>query len=112
VEATSKCWEVVVRYTIAALILIGVLGVSAPSLARDIYFPKQTADQLKAICDKVGGKLSQADSGIGCGTDCHGKPGTDCTVYCPTGKRCVAQVIGGRRPRDAASALLAPKGKL
>lgn len=98
------------RYSMAALILIGVLGLSGPSLARDIYFAKETAAQLQAVCDKVGGKFSQADSGIGCGTDCHGKPGTDCTVYCPSGKRCVAQVIGARRPRDAASALLAPKG--
>lgn len=96
------------RHLTVALALIGTLGLSGPSFARDLYLPKHTAEQLKSICGKVGGSFSQDSSGYGCGTDCHGGPGTDCTVYCKADKRCVAQVIGGRRPRRVESALQAP----
>jgi hypothetical protein len=89
--------------------LIGVLGVSAPSLARDITLRKHTADELKSACEKAGGKFSQDDKGYGCGTDCLGKPGTDCTVFCPSGERCVVQVVGGRRPHNVAEALTKPE---
>jgi hypothetical protein len=91
-----------------ALVLIGSFGLSSPSLARDIYLKKHTPDELKGVCQKVGGKFSQDSSGYDCGTDCHGKPGTACIVYCQPDKRCVAQVITGRRPRTAESALEAP----
>lgn len=90
-------------------ILIGVLGLCGPSLARDITVRKHTAEELKAICDTVGGRFSQDTRGYGCGTDCHGTAGTACTVFCPTGERCVVQVIGARRPRHVLDALKAPE---
>ncbi len=67
--------------------------------------PRPRAEALKSACDKAGGKFSQGDKLYGCGTDCVGKPGTDCTVTCRTDQRCTAQVIGGRRPRCVADAL-------
>ncbi len=93
------------------LILLGALALGGPVYASDMYVPKQTTDELKAVCDKVGGKFSQDSNGYECGTDCHGKVGTDCTVFCRTGGRCVAQVIGGRRPHNALSALQVPEHK-
>ena len=93
----------------AIFILIGILGLGGPAWARDIYFPKQTAEALKAVCDKVGGRFSQDTSGYECGTDCHGKPGTDCTVFCKPEQKCAVQVIGGRRPKNVESALQAPE---
>jgi hypothetical protein len=84
------------------------LTLAAPASARDLTLPKTTADQLKAACDKAGGKFSQGESLYGCGTDCAGKPGTDCTVNCSADKKCNAQVIGGRRPRSIADALMKP----
>ena len=96
------------RISTAALILMGLLGFTASSLASDIHLPKQTADEVKAVCDKAGGKFSQDANGYDCGTDCHGGPGTDCVVFCKAGQNCVAQVIGGRRPKTALSALQAP----
>lgn len=89
-------------------VLIGALACSGAAFARDINLPKHTVDELKAVCTKVGGNFTQDSSGYECGTDCHGKPGTACTVYCKTGERCVAQVTGGRRPHSAESALQAP----
>ena len=91
-----------------ALILIGALGLSGPALARDIYLQKQTPDQLKSVCAKEVGKLSQKTNGYDCWTDCHSKGGTACNVYCQPDKRCVAQVIAGRRPRTIESALQVP----
>ncbi len=70
--------------------------------------PKTTADALKSACDKAGGKFSQSATLYGCGTDCAGKPGTDCTVTCSADKKCTAQVVGGRRPRSVADALMKP----
>jgi len=77
-------------------------------LASDVHLAKQTAEEIKSVCDKAGGKFSQDANGYGCGTDCHGGPGTDCVVFCKTGEKCDAQVIGGRRPKNALSALQAP----
>lgn len=90
------------RAPTACLIL---LALALPASARDMTLPKTTADQLKAACDKAGGKFSQSATIYGCGTDCQGKPGTDCTVNCSADKRCTAQVVGGRRPRSIAEAL-------
>jgi hypothetical protein len=101
--------EVVVRKLIVPLILGGLFAFAGPALARDIYLPKHTADQLKSICDKVGGHFSQDSSGYDCGTDCKGKPGTACIVYCRADKRCVAQVNGGRRPHSVEAALAGRK---
>ena len=100
------------RDFIAPLIIAGVLGFSAPAsvpaLAADVHLPKQTAEEMKSVCAKAGGKFSQDANGYECGTDCHGGPGTDCVVFCKTGEKCVAQVIGARRPKNALSALQAP----
>ena len=90
---------------LTALVIVAALA--APASARDLTLPKTAADALKSACDKAGGKFSQGDNIYGCGTDCAGKPGTDCTVTCMAGKRCTAQVIGGRRPRSVADALKA-----
>ena len=71
--------------------------------------PKTNAEQLKSACDKAGGKFSQDTKSIGCGTNCQGGPGTDCTVYCPIDQKCTAQVIGARRPHSVAEALTKPE---
>jgi len=100
-----------VRNVTVALIVVNILGFCGSASARDITLPKYTADQVKSACTKAGGSFSQYAEGYGCGTDCHGKAGTDCTVDCKTGQRCFAQVIGGRRPRDIAGALQQPERK-
>jgi hypothetical protein len=92
----------------ALLILTGSLALSGASLARDITLPKTTAEELKGTCDKAGGKFSQDHNGYGCGTNCQGGPGTDCIVFCKTDRKCVAQVIGARRPHSVAEALTKP----
>ena len=97
------------RYLTIPLILIGVLGVSGPALARDITLRKHTPAEIQSACEKAGGKFSQDAKGYGCGTDCHGTRGTDCTVFCPNNERCVVQVIGGRRPHNVAQALTKPE---
>jgi len=84
------------------------LALAAPASARDLTFPKTTADQLKAVCDKAGGHFSQGERNYGCGTDCRGKPGTDCIVTCTAAQKCTAQVVGARRPRSIADALSRP----
>ena len=90
------------------LVLIAVLGLAGVCSANDVNLPKQTPDELKAVCAKAGGKFSQDASGYGCGTNCSGGSGTDCTVFCKPEQKCVAQVIGARRPKDVLSALQAP----
>ncbi len=98
------------RYFTAFCVLFASLAFSGPVFAIDTNLPKQTAEQLKSVCDKAGGEFSQDAHGYGCGTDCKGKPGTACTVFCETDKKCVAQVIRGRRPRSIEAAL-APETK-
>jgi hypothetical protein len=93
-----------------ALILIGVFGLSVSSFARDVSIGKHSAEEVKSVCDKVGGKFSQDATGHYCGTNCHGGPGTDCVVGCKTGQTCIAQVIGGRRPTTLVNALEGPSG--
>jgi len=95
----------------AAAVLIGVLGLNAGSaLANEVNIHKYTADEIKSACSKAGGSFSQDAGGYGCGTDCHGGPGTDCLVSCKNGQACVAQVIGRRKPTNLLSALQAPAG--
>lgn len=91
-----------------ALCLALSLALPRPASARDLTFPKTSAGQLKAACDRAGGKFSQGDRNYGCGTDCQGKPGTDCMVTCTVTQKCTAQVIGARRPRSVADALTKP----
>jgi hypothetical protein len=89
------------------LVFAAVLGCNAPSFARDMALKKYTADEVKSVCAKVGGSFSQGEAIYGCGTDCHGKPGTECTVNCSADHKCIAQVVGGRRPHDLEQALQA-----
>ena len=90
------------------LILIGTFAVCGSALTNEVSMHKHTAEEVKAVCDKVGGKFSQ-DAGVyGCGTNCNGGPGTDCIVSCKTDQPCFAQVIGSRRPTTLLSALQAP----
>ncbi len=98
------------RYFTATLILIGSLGLGlgTSAVARDIYFAKQTPEQIKAVCEKTGGRFSQDKVGYGCGTNCKGARGTACTVFCKEGERCVVQVTGGRRPHTIESGLQKP----
>jgi hypothetical protein len=69
---------------------------------------KHSAAELKSVCDKVGGSFSQDANIYGCGTDCHGGPGTACVVDCKTDQTCFAQVTGSRRPTTLMNALQAP----
>jgi hypothetical protein len=96
------------RNPIVLLILTGALAFSGAALARDLTLPKTGADALKAVCEKAGGSFSTGPRGYGCGTDCKGGPGTECIVHCATDKKCIAQVIGGRRPHSVAQALNRP----
>jgi len=84
------------------------LALAGAAQARDITLPKTAPEALKTACAAAGGKFSQDSRGAGCGTDCLGKPGTDCTVFCPADEKCTAQVIGARRPRSLAEALTRP----
>lgn len=93
------------RVSSAIVILIVTLGLTGPSAARDIRLHKRTLDEIESVCEKVGGEFSQDSRGYGCGTNCKGGPGTACTVYCLTDHRCIAQVIGGRRPTSVQNAL-------
>ena len=101
--------EAAVRMLIPC-VLLGIVALSGPSLANAINLRKHSADEVKSICDKVGGKFSQDAQGYGCGTDCRGRPGTDCLVSCKNGEPCFAQVIGARRPTTVLNALQAPAG--
>src|SRR5215470_9154394 len=90
--------------------LIVMFGLGFPALASEVSVRKHTAEEVKSVCDKVGGKFSQDATGHYCGTNCHGGPGTDCVVGCKTSQPCVAQVIGARRPTTLVNALETPSG--
>jgi hypothetical protein len=102
--------ETTVRHFLVPFILIGVVGLAGAAAARDVHTQKYSMDELKSACEKAGGKFSQGGGLYGCGTDCHGGPGTACIVTCGEGKRCTAQLMGGRRFRNLAQALGAAKG--
>jgi hypothetical protein len=88
---------------------VAALVLAIPAGAAEVGLQKSSADELKATCEKVGGSFSNDSGGYGCGTDCRGGKGTDCTVFCPgSAKRCTAQVTGSRRPKSIEQAL-APK---
>jgi hypothetical protein len=97
-----------VRELTAPLILIGILGFSGSSLASEVPMHKHTVEEIKSVCDKTHGSFSQDAQIYGCGTDCHGGPGTDCIVSCKADQTCVAQVIGARRPTNLLNALQTP----
>jgi hypothetical protein len=94
-----------VRIGTALLILTGALALSAPSWAIDTRLAKTSVEEIKSICEKVGGSFTQDAGGYGCGTDCHGGPGTACIVNCKPDQKCVAQVTRGRRPHSILQAL-------
>src|SRR3974390_3654400 len=73
-EATSSR-EAAVRIIIARFVLLGAVAISDPALANEVSLHKHSADELKNICQKTGGKFSQDASGYGCGTNCHGGAG-------------------------------------
>jgi hypothetical protein len=98
-----------VRHLAALLVLTGALALNSAATAKDLTLPKTSADAIKSACTQAGGKFSQDAKSYGCGTDCHGGPGTDCVVYCETDQKCTAQVIGGRRPHSVAAALTKPE---
>ncbi len=95
------------RHLTALLVVSGTLVLCGPALARNIHLKKLNAADLKQACEKAGGRFSEGPKRYGCGTDCHGGPGTDCIVTCEPGRRCVAQVMGGRRARTVEQALQA-----
>jgi hypothetical protein len=95
-----------------ALLITAILSAAAanPASAAEVRLRKQSVDQLKVTCQKVGGSFSQDSGGYACGTDCRGNAGTDCTVFCKNAAGCTAQVIGGRRPRTVEQALQPKNG--
>jgi len=97
--------EFALRYWPALLVLSGTLAFSGVALARDIHIKKMSTADLKQVCEKVNGSFTQGPKRYGCGTDCKGKPGTECIVTCESGRRCIAQVIGARVPHTAEQAL-------
>ena len=100
------------RNLIVPLILVGV-GLSSGSAlaAQEVSLHKHTAAELKSICDKAGGRFSQDAGGYGCGTNCQGKPGTDCVIGCKNDQTCTAQVPGRGRPTNLLNALVrSPRG--
>ena len=99
------------RTVTALLVLTGAIALGGPAMAKDITLKKTGAEELKSVCDKAGGKFSPGAKFYGCGTDCHGGPGTDCIVSCAPDGKCTAQVIGARRPKSVAEALTKPETK-
>lgn len=98
---------------IAAIFGIAAFGAGLrTSAASEAAMHKFGADELRRACDKAGGKFSQDPGGYGCGTNCQGKPGTDCIVACKNNdKGCYAQVPGRARPRSLDNALTrSPRG--
>ena len=93
-----------------SVLLIAMGAFDVPSFASEVSIGRHSADEVKRVCEKVGGRFSQDATGHYCGTDCHGGPGTDCTVGCKNGQACIAQVIGARRPNTLGNALEIPSG--
>src|SRR4051812_38368281 len=89
-----------------SIVVIASLLLPGLSLAAEANMKPYTIEEVKAACEKAGSSFSQDNGGYGCGTDCRGGKGTDCTVYCPTNaKRCTAQVGGSRHPKTIEQAL-------
>ena len=82
------------------------------SMASETTMRKSTAEELKSVCDEAGGSFSQDAGGYGCGSNCQGKPGTDCVLNCKNNeKSCFAQVPGRSRPTSPLNALVrSPRG--
>jgi hypothetical protein len=82
------------------------------SVASELTMHMYSVDELKGACDKAGGSFSQDAGGYGCGTNCQGKPGTDCVVACKNNdKKCFAQAPARARPTSLPNALArSPRG--
>jgi hypothetical protein len=93
------------RHATALLIVLGALALGGPAWAIDTRLAKSSVEEIKSVCAKVGGAFTQDAGGYGCGTDCHGKPGTACIVNCKPDQRCVAQMSRGKRPHSLINAL-------
>lgn len=101
------------RILIVLLILVATFDLSiGSSVASETTMRKSPAEELKSVCDKAGGSFSQDANGYGCGTNCEGKPGTDCVLACKNNeKNCFAQVPGRARPTSPLNALVrSPRG--
>jgi hypothetical protein len=108
----NRTLEAAVRNLTVAFVLIGAVGLSVgSSLAREVALHKHTAEELKSACDKAGGKFSQDPGGMyGCGTNCHGGSGTDCTVGCTKDQICTGQLPGAGRATNLLNALRPARG--
>lgn len=98
--------------TISAILAV-IFGFSVgSSMASETTMRKSSAEELKSVCDKAGGLFSQDAGGYGCGTNCQGKPGTDCVLACKNAEKgCFAQVPGRARPTSTLNALVrSPRG--
>ena len=101
------------RNSTISIIFAVFLGFSVgSSMASETTMHKSSVEELKSVCDKAGGSFSQDASGYGCGTNCQGKPGTDCVLACKNSeKSCFAQVPGRARPTSPLNALVrSPRG--
>ena len=101
------------RNSTTFIILCVIIALSiGSSMASETTMRKSTAEELKSVCDKAGGSFSQDAGGYGCGTNCQGKPGTDCVLACKNNeKSCFAQVPGRARPTSPLNALVrSPRG--
>ena len=43
----------------ASLVLVGILWFGGSSLAAEVSMQKHSAEEIKSVCDKVGGRFSQ-----------------------------------------------------
>jgi len=105
--------EAAMRNSTISAILAVIFGFSVgSSIASETTMRKSSAEELKSVCDKAGGSFSQDAGGYGCGTNCQGKPGTDCVLACKNDqKACFAQVPGRARPTSTLNALVrSPRG--
>jgi len=98
------------RAAVAGMTLLTIAILAHPAFAAEVRIGKHSPEELKAVCQKLGGSFSQDAGAYACGTDCAGGPGTDCSVFCKTGSACTAQVIGSRRPKTLEQALQSKRG--
>jgi len=112
-HARAPLNEAAMRNTTISAILVVIFGFNVgSSMASETTMRKSSAEELKSVCAKAGGSFSQDAGGYGCGTNCQGKPGTDCVLACKNDqKTCFAQVPGRARPTSPLNALVrSPRG--
>ena len=52
------------RNLTALLVLVGIFWLGGSSLAAEVSMQNHTAEEIKSVCDKVGGRFSQDAGGI------------------------------------------------